>query len=371
MEGQKTSLDVPSGGLSRRVFVRAAGGLVVGAALSPWLACSADDAPGEAASAADGGQALEACRPFLTPVDGFFQQFGASTTVEGWQLPELDTDTHVLRIEGLVERPLEITVPELEADAARHVTVLNTMMCVLGFRDTAIWTGLPLRALLDDAGLDLAAARRVRFFGADGFENNLRVTDIYQNPQDIFEPLVAFHIYGQRLPRELGAPMRLLLADRYGFKNTKFLQRIEVTERDEETGQYQERGYPDSGVIEPVPTVENLRIREQLRAGPIELCGIALSGYAGIERVELALDAEPATPARLEPLEQHMERYPELAGVLQVEDMARFDWPPRGVWSLWRSEVVLSPGEHTLDVRVHDRAGGIGEHTTLRLTAEA
>lgn len=360
------------GRLSRRVFVRAVGGAAVAVGLPGWIACSGDDAaPGGAAGSLDAGAGSSACRSFLTPAPEFFQQFGGASSVEGWQLPELDAGAHRLEIGGLVDTPLSLSLAELEADTAQHVTVLNSMMCVLGFRDTAIWTGVPLSVLLDRAGIDRGAAVRVRFFGADGFDNNLRVEDIYEGPADIFEPLIAFRLYGERLPQALGFPMRLLLADRYGYKNTKWLQRIEVSDVDEATGQYQARGYDDAGVIEPVPTVENRRIMETVTAGSVELCGIALSGLGGVDVVEVSLDGADHEPAELAPLPELLARHPELAQTLQLADATRFGWPARGVWSLWQATLELSPGQHTIDVRVRDQSGAAAEGATLRFVAEA
>jgi DMSO/TMAO reductase YedYZ molybdopterin-dependent catalytic subunit len=358
---------------SRRVFVRSLvpAGAVAGAA--QWLGCDTSDAgrtdaaaAGEVDSGSDAGSGV--CPEFLTPTAEFFAQFGGSRTVDGWSLPDLDPG-HTLRIEGLVGAPSSIDLAALEADAAAHVTVVKTMMCVLGFRSAAVFTGIPLRELLDRAAIDRSQARRVRFFGADGFENNLRLDDIYAPPSDAFEPLIAFRIHGQRLPRELGFPFRLLLADRYGYKNTKWLARIEVSAEDIETGQYQTLGYADAGVIEPVPIVEGLRVSEAVPTGPLELCGFALSGRGGVERVELSLDGETPVIAALDGLDAQLARHPELRTALQLVQAKRFGPRPRGVWTAWRATLELSAGRHTVALRVLDAGGNVGEATTLTLEA--
>jgi DMSO/TMAO reductase YedYZ molybdopterin-dependent catalytic subunit len=200
--------------MSRRVFVRGVGGLAAGAALSSWTACKVS--PGAAAPHPDAGAhptGIAACLPFLTPLDDFYRQYGGRATVDGWSMPDLDA-SHTLGVSGLVDSEQSFTLADLESDEANHQTVVKTMICVLGYRSAAIWTGVPLRVLLDRAGIDRSRAVRVRFVGADGFENNLRIEDIYDSPADLFEPLVAFRIYGEPLPRELGFPFRLLLGDR-------------------------------------------------------------------------------------------------------------------------------------------------------------
>lgn len=350
--------------LSRRVFVR---GLLGGSLAGGWIACGDSAAP-SARPSDDAGAGPAPCPPFLTPLSEFFQQFGGSRTVDGWSMPDLAEDTP-LELTGLVATPTTLRLSDLEAEHASHVTVLNTLMCVLGSRGTAIWTGVPLRGLLDRAGIDRALARRVRFFGADGFENNLKLADIYDSPPEIFEPLLAFRIGGERLPRELGFPVRLLLADRFGFKNTKWLVRIEVTDSDAETGQYQERGYPDAGVIAPVPIVESHRVAESVAAGRVRICGFALSGYAAVDSVEVALDAAAYAPARIGSAQELLARHPELAATLQFENTDRFSFPLRGIWVAWETTLDLVAGEHTVAVRLHDASGNVADATTLRLTA--
>jgi hypothetical protein len=353
------------------MFVRELGQLAAGAAFLPWTACEV--ASRNLVSAADAGasraHASGMCLPFLTPVDAFYRQFGGSSTIEGWALPDPDAATFELKITGLVATELSLKLADLEADVDRHLTVVKTMICVLGYRSAAIWTGVPLRLLLDRAGIDRSRAVRVRFFGADGFENNLRVTDIYDGPDDLFEPLLAFRIYDRPLPRELGFPFRLLLGDRYGYKNTKWLARIEVSDRDDVTGQYQARGYPDEGTIEPIATVDNLRVSETVAPGPVELCGFALSGHAGIERVELAVDDGPFAAARLASLDELVAEHPELVNSLQLGDPARFGFPLRGVWTAWRFVFVAKPGQHRVRLRVRDLAGNSDDSTDLHVTA--
>jgi DMSO/TMAO reductase YedYZ molybdopterin-dependent catalytic subunit len=187
----------------------------------------------------------------------------------------------------------------------------------------------------------------------------------------MFEPLIAFRINGERLPQALGFPFRLLLNDRYGFKNTKWLTRIVASAEDLETGQYQSVGYPDAGVIEPTSTVENLRVSERVVAGPVEVCGFALSGRAGIDRVELALDGGSFAPAELNDLLALQQAYPEIAQSEQLADPERFGFPPLGVWAQWRAVLALEPGMHRLAVRVFDRAGSFADGTTLSLDAQS
>ena len=105
---------------------------MLGAAVGPWLGCDTQNG-----AASDAGPSTDAatpsptqCLPLLTPRSEFFQQFGGSGTVPDWTLPELEASSFRVRIEGLVERPLELALAELEADVDNHVSVLGTLMCV-------------------------------------------------------------------------------------------------------------------------------------------------------------------------------------------------------------------------------------------------
>jgi len=358
--------------LSRRVFVRAATGAAAYAAGLPWFACTADT------SSAGPDVPDGMCLPFLTPVSDFYRQYGGELVIDGWEMPDLGRQ-HAIRILSLGSPESEVTLEDLERDTDHHVTVVNTLMCVWGFRSCAMWVGVPLSRVLEQAGIDRARARRVRFVGADGFENNLLAADVYEAPSDMFEPLLAFRINGQALPRELGFPVRLLTNDRFGFKNIKWLERIEVTESDEDVGQYNakfrdgEWGYPAGGgqaadsdaVKSTVVTVENQGSNDVVAPGPIEICGFALSGSAGIESVGVSVNGGASQDATLATLADLRAAYPELDASLQLGAPDRFEFPWRGVWIPWRIVVDLQAGSHRVDIHALDRAGNVSDYAVL------
>lgn len=386
--------------LSRRVLLRSA----AGCAVLPLIGCGDDadgdvtthgggardaagdaDTPdagrppdagdtGDASDAAaptlpDGGMLPELCTPFITPDDEFPPLYGGNGTVEGWVRPSIDGDRWRLSIEGLVRNPLQISLDELEADAAQ-VHVVNTLQCVFGSRGTAIWTGVPLSALLERAGLQRDSTRRLRFFGADGFQNNLRIEDVLEPEPEVFEPLIAFRMNGAPLSEKLGYPARLLLTDRYGFKNTKWLIAVEATASDEEFGQYQGEPFnlaSDAGTLEPNGRIDTPR---RIAAGPTLLCGHGLSGHGGVERVQLSIGGQPFEDARLLSLDEVLATTPALAGTLQAQSPERFPWPYRGVWAPWELEHDFPPGEHTVSFRILDRGGRVADGFNMLIEAE-
>ena len=163
-----------------------------------------------------------------------------------YDIPTVDPETYRLRVDGAVARPMELDLPSL---LARHqVTRRVTMECAGNGRarlnprpvsqpwldeavGTADWTGTPLAALLDDAGV-LPEAVDVVFTGADhGVERG--VEQDYQRAltiADALDPdvLVVHSMGGAPLPPQHGAPVRLVAPGWYGMAHVKWLVRITV-----------------------------------------------------------------------------------------------------------------------------------------------
>ena len=173
---------------------------------------------------------------------------------------------------------------------------------------TAEWTGVPLRAILDAAGLEPEAVELV-FTGADeGTQNGVRhhfarslgVADA-RRP----EVLLAYAMNGRALEPQHGAPLRLVVPGWYGMASVKWLTSIEaVTEPFsgyQQTRSYTIRQQPD----DPGERVTRIAVRALMippgrpdfptltrvvDAGPVLVRGRAWSGEADIARVEVAVD---------------------------------------------------------------------------------
>ncbi len=345
---------------NRRQFLRRTGHLLTGLSLMPLAGC-------EFNHVAPRISGLDV--PFLTPVNrppaqgGFFVQHGGQAGIPGWEMPDLAPEAWSLTIDGLVRTPLTLSLDDLAALPAR--TVVKTMRCIIdsnefpGLIGTALWRGVPLRSFLDRAGIDLERTRRLRIYGADGFTNNIRVEEVYRAfPADAFEPLLVTHMNGIPLTREHGRPVRLLLYDGYGYKNVKWLERIEATAEDTTFGTYQEIiGYVDDGRIRVSAKATNPVFNETLPAGPTRISGFAVSGAAPILRVEIAIDEGPFEEARLIPLDEILEAEPDLRSAYQFETAGREAFPLPGVWVPWEYRWEATPGSHQIRVRATDASG--------------
>ncbi len=340
---------------SRRTFLSHLGRLTVGLAFVPWAGCE-DNAFAPVIEGED--------ITFLTPNDAFYVQFGANAGVADWQgIPSIDASSWRLSLDGMVNTPMALSLSDLGSEEA--VTFLSTLRCIVdgtnvpGLVGTAAWTGVPLRRFLERAGLNPERVRRLRIYGADGFTDNLTMDKFYgDRPTDLVEPMLIYDMNGRPLEAGHGAPVRLLVPGHYGHKSIKWIERIEATDDDAVFGTYQNvLGYADDGIIRPVTKATNVLRGAQVEAGTIRVSGFALSGYAGIRKVEVALDGGIFEEARLLPLREIEAADPTLQGVLQMQEPDRFPFPFRGVWTLWEYWWRAMPGAHTLTLRATDAAG--------------
>ena len=128
-----------------------------------------------------------------------------------------------LSVEGSVARPGSYALADLARFAAR--TQITKHTCEEGWSAITEWTGVPLRTVLESAGIR-AAARYVNFYTYDGQIDSIDMFDAL-HPQT----LIAYGMNGRALPLQHGAPVRLRVERQLGYKSLKFLHRVVVTER--------------------------------------------------------------------------------------------------------------------------------------------
>jgi DMSO/TMAO reductase YedYZ molybdopterin-dependent catalytic subunit len=241
----------------------------------------------------------------------------------------VDPRTLRLKVEGRVERPLELSYGDLLKMPSRTQVALlecsgNSRVFLvpkaegvpweLGAVSNAAWTGVPLAAVLDRAGIKSDAVEVV-CEGADAgelpgnkeepkspgkihFARSLSVEKA-RKP----EVLLAYKMNGADLPASHGFPVRLLVPGWYGMASVKWLQRIVVTDRPFQ-GFFQTMLYSyferRDGIPRLVPTTE-LQVKaeiarpareEVVRAGTAyRVRGAAWTGESEIAKVEVSTDA--------------------------------------------------------------------------------
>jgi DMSO/TMAO reductase YedYZ molybdopterin-dependent catalytic subunit len=140
-----------------------------------------------------------------------------------------------LAVGGLVARPAAYSLAELRAMPLR--TQITRHDCVEGWSVIGKWTGVPLRELLARVR-PLPAARYLVFHCADPMDGSdvQAPASTYYESIDLLEAvhpqtILAYELNDEPLPVKNGAPLRLRVERQLGYKQAKYLMRIEVVER--------------------------------------------------------------------------------------------------------------------------------------------
>lgn len=152
-----------------------------------------------------------------------------------------------LMMGGLVNRPLALSLADLRALPAR--TQITRHDCVEGWSAIGQWTGVPLGSVLAQAQL-APEARFIVLFCADELERGDGGYYESIDLMDAFHPqtLLAYELNGRPLPVANGAPLRLRVERQLGYKQAKYLMRIEAVARLDgiaggKGGYWEDRGY--------------------------------------------------------------------------------------------------------------------------------
>jgi DMSO/TMAO reductase YedYZ molybdopterin-dependent catalytic subunit len=306
----------------------------------------------------------------LTPNDAFFVRYSMG------QLPlDLDVGAWALAVGGHVARPLSLSLAELKALGRAEIVAVNQCsgnsrgfseprvrggQLAHGAMGNARWEGVPLKAVLDAAGVK-AGAVDVVFDGMDrpvlpaghDFAKSLGV-DHARDEGSNGGVLLAWAMNGEPLPFLNGFPLRLVVPGWFGTYWVKHLERVKVLDRPFDghfmVDTYRMPDTPDGSVppgTKPERTVPITRLLvrsfitnvadgARRRAGAHVLEGFAFDGGAGIRRVLVSADGGANwEAARL------------------GADQGRYGF--RG----WRAEVQLRPGAHVLMARAEGMGGEV------------
>lgn len=161
-------------------------------------------------------------------------------SIEGTQ--KVDIKTWRLKIEGLLEKPLSLSLDEIKALPKK--TQAKNFICVEGWGlDEQRWEGVHLKDIFSKVKID-PKAKYVTFHAIGGkYKDSLSI-------QEALEPdtILAYKVNDKDLLPENGFPLRLIVPRMYAYKGTKWVERIVFTEK-QETGYWEERGYSADGSI--------------------------------------------------------------------------------------------------------------------------
>jgi DMSO/TMAO reductase YedYZ molybdopterin-dependent catalytic subunit len=271
---------------------------------------------------------VDGITPYLVPNDRFYRIDTALV------VPQVEPSTWSLSVTGLVDQPFEIGFDELLASSVVEETV--TLSCVSNevggnLVGNARWQGVPLRSLLDRAGVQPEGTQVVGV-SVDDFTAGFPTETAY----DGRAALVAVGMNGEPLPVRHGFPARLVVAGLYGYVSaTKWLKEIRVTTWDDFDGYWIPRGWAKEGPVKTQSRIDVPRSGADLVAGRTAVAGVAWAPTRGIARVEVQVDEGEWQTARLGEV---------------VSD---------STWVQWLFEWDASPGDHRLRVRATDGTGEV------------
>ncbi len=161
----------------------------------------------------------------------------------GWRIytvastmPTFDPAAWRLRVDGLVEQPLSLRYDELlRLPRAEQVSSFH---CVTGWSVSNVrWAGVRFRDVLAQAR-PLPTATSLTFVSAE----KPYVDTLTLGQAGLADVLLAYELDGKPLPREHGAPVRVVIPEMYGYKNVKWVEQISLTAQPE-PGYWEQRGY--------------------------------------------------------------------------------------------------------------------------------
>ncbi len=149
--------------------------------------------------------------------------------------PEVDLENWTLSVSGEVRSPGEYTLAQIQKlprfmQNTRHI-------CVEGWDVIGNFGGARLSGLLNAIGAD-TKAKFIYFECADGYYESLDMATAL-HPQS----LLCYEMYGKPLERERGAPVRLALPTKIGYKSAKYLTSLRVTNVLQKKGYWEDQGY--------------------------------------------------------------------------------------------------------------------------------
>jgi DMSO/TMAO reductase YedYZ molybdopterin-dependent catalytic subunit len=289
---------------------------------------------------------------FYTPNDDFY-------IIQHYNQPEVGEAEFRLRITGLVERELTLSLadikalPKIEIDAGFECGG-NGERLFQGLIGNARWGGASLRAVLEQAGIKPEGIEVV-FYGNDKGTESIRDVSIEQafgrsmHVSDAMGPdiLLAYEMNGAPLPLYHGAPLRLLAPGWYGVANVKWLGQIHVQDR-RYMGRFMARDYVTLSKVDiggeerwEERSVTRIRLKSSIvrvtRNGSRHtIMGFVLNDGTPLESVEVSIDGGSWQKAQIDP------------------QSTQYSWK---LFTLdWDAP---TPGEHTLVSRVTDVNGQV------------
>jgi DMSO/TMAO reductase YedYZ molybdopterin-dependent catalytic subunit len=259
--------------------------------------------------------------------------------------PTVDANSWRLVVKGLVNTPLTITYEQLRSMAS--IPQIATLECISNkiandFIGTAIWNGIKLKSVLDQAGLK-PNAKYIVFRCADGYDVGIPLERGLQEGS-----ILAYGMNGETLNAKHGFPVRAIIPGLYGMMNPKWITEIEVIDRVYE-GYWQKKGWANNArynthsyiVIPgnaPIRKIfRNLGSVNAIVGEQIPIAGVAFAGDRGISTIQVSSDG----------------------GATWRDATVKNPLSPYS-WVIWTTELDVTTGrDYKIVVRAIDKTGKI------------
>ena len=277
------------------------------------------------------------------PENGQFTPADQFATTQHYGHPVIDPATYRLRVSGLVDQALSLSIDDLRAMPSREIVVgfecSGNRGPLNGLSGNGRWTGVPLRTVLDRAGVK-GDAKEFVFFGADRGEEAVEFRGRTYTVDQQYgrslarekalssDPILVYALNGEPLSRHQGFPLRLLVPGWYGMALVKWLAEIHVQENREM--KWKETDISTIQLKSFVARVTSNGSRHQV-------FGVVLNDGTPIRSVEVKVDDGSWQPATMDP--STSEKY--------SWKFFTYDWHG------------ATPGEHTVVSRATDTEGTI------------
>ena len=272
--------------------------------------------------------AIPGLSPFVTSNKAFYRVDTALVT------PQVNPDHWKLRVDGMVGTPFTLTYQDLLSMPMieRDITLTCVSNEVGGpYVSTARWLGVPLKALMDKAGLD-PAADQLFSTSTDGFTTSTP-TAVALDGRDA---MIAVGMNGEPLPLAHGFPARMIVPGLYGYvSGCKWLTAITATTYARKKAYWTQRNWDVNGPIYTETRIDVPVSLSAVKAGSVAVAGVAWAQHRGVDMVEVSIDGGAWKPATLATT------------------------PGIDTWRQWWFRWDATPGSHQLRARATDGTGHI------------
>jgi DMSO/TMAO reductase YedYZ molybdopterin-dependent catalytic subunit len=264
--------------------------------------------------------------PFYTPNGTFYRVDTALA------LPTVPADQWSLKIHGMVDREMTISFADLMKRPMIERDI--TICCVSepvggGYIGNARWQGVRLADILREAGVK-AGADQIVSKSSDGMSVGTPVAAI----MDGRDAMLAVGMNGAPLPAEHGFPVRMVVPGLYGYVSAcKWVVDMELTTFAAYDAYWAQRGWSQQAVIKTESRIDTPSDGKGLRAGRVNIAGVAWAQRRGVRAVQVSIDGGPWQQA-----------------TLAAQDTI-------DTWRQWVMPWSATPGRHSIAVRATDDSG--------------